>query len=93
MTVPISYTEATLGADVTVPTLGGKVTLRVPPGTTNGKKFRVARKGVETPKRTGDLLVTVEVQIPHDLGDDERALLEQLRELEADDNPRAHLGA
>lgn len=93
MTVPISYTEAALGADVTVPTLGGKVTLRVPPGTANGKKFRVTGKGVETAKRTGDLLVTVEVQVPHDLGDDERALLEQLRELEADDNPRAHLGA
>jgi len=93
MTVPISYTEATLGADITVPTLGGKVTLRVPPGTANGKKFRVTGKGIETAKRTGDLLVTVEVQVPHDLGDDERALLEQLRELEANDNPRAHLGA
>ena len=93
MTVPISYTEATLGADVTVPTLGGKVTLRVPPGTANGKKFRVSGKGIETSKRTGDLLVTVEIHVPHDLGDDERTLLQQLRELKADDNPRAHLGA
>jgi len=93
MTVPISYTEAALGADITVPTLGGKVTLRVPPGTSNGKKFRVTGSGIETAKRTGDLLVTVEVRVPPDLGDDERALLEQLRELEADDNPRAHLGA
>ena len=93
ITVPISYTEATLGADVTVPTLDGKVTLRVPPGTANGKKFRVTGKGIETAKRLGDLLVTVDVQVPHDLSDDERALLEQLRELEADDNPRAHLGA
>jgi len=89
---PISYTEATLGADITAPTLDGKVTLRVPAGTSSGRTFRVSGRGVTTPKRTGDLLVTVEVQVPADMGDETRALLEQLRELEADQNPRAHLG-
>ncbi len=92
VTVPISFTEATLGADVAAPTLDGKVTLRVPPGTSSGKTFRVSGRGVATPKRTGDLLVTVQVQIPAEIGDDARALLEQLRDLEADRNPRAHLG-
>jgi molecular chaperone DnaJ len=90
VTVPVSYTEAALGADITAPTLDGKVTLRVPPGTPNGKTFRVRGRGVETPKRTGDLLVTVEVEVPHEVSDEARTLLEQLRDLEPD--PRAHLG-
>jgi molecular chaperone DnaJ len=92
VTVPVSYTEAALGADITAPTLNGKVTLRVPPGTPNGKTFRVRGRGVETPKRTGDLLVTVEVEVPQEIGDEERDLLERLRDLETDHDPRAHLG-
>jgi molecular chaperone DnaJ len=92
VTVPVSYAEAALGADVTAPTLDGKVTLRMPPGTPNGKTFRVGGRGIATPKRTGDLLVTVEVQVPASLDDDHRGLLERLRDLEADHNPRAHLG-
>lgn len=92
VTVPISYTEAALGADVTVPTLEGKVTVRVPPGTSPGRTFRVRGKGVATPKRTGDLLVTVEVQIPAEIDAEARDLLEKLRELEATSNPRSHLG-
>lgn len=92
VTVPISFTEATLGADITAPTLDGKVTLRVPPGTPNGKTFRVTGRGIATTKRKGDLLVSVEVQVPSDLGEEARALIEQLRDLQADENPRAHLG-
>ncbi len=92
VTVPVSFVEAALGADVTAPTLEGKVTLRMPPGTPNGKTFRVTGRGISTPKRTGDLLVTVEVQVPAHLDDDTRSLLEQLRSLETDQNPRAHLG-
>ena len=90
--VPISYTEAALGADVTVPTLDGKVTLRVPPGTSSGRTFRVTGKGVPTAKGAGDLLVTVEVAVPEDPSPEARALLEQLRQLESGRNPRAHLG-
>jgi len=92
VTVPITFAEASLGADVTAPTLDGKVTLRIPPGTPTGKTFRVSGRGVTTPKRDGDLLVTVEVQVPAEVAEDSRALLEQLRDLEADENPRAHLG-
>ncbi len=58
--------------------------MRVPAGTSNGKTFRVSGRGVTTPKRTGDLLVTVDVQVPTTVDDDRRALLEQLRQLEAD---------
>jgi molecular chaperone DnaJ len=90
--VPISYTEAALGADIAVPTIDGKVTLRVPPGTASGRTFRVTGKGVAAAKGTGDLLVTVEVAVPDDPSPEARTLLEQLRHLEAGHNPRAHLG-
>ena len=90
--VPIAFTEAALGADIAVPTLDGKVTLRVPAGTANGRTFRVKGKGVATADGTGDLLVTVEVTVPEQLSDEARALLEQLRREEAGKNPRAHLG-
>jgi molecular chaperone DnaJ len=90
--VPISFTEAALGADIAVPTLEGKVTLRVPPGTSSGRTFRVKGKGVATAKGTGDLLVTVEVAVPGDLSPEARSLLEQLRRAEEGHNPRAHLG-
>lgn len=90
--VPISFTEAALGARITVPTLDGKVTLKVPPGTPSGKTFRVTGKGVETPKGTGDLLVTVTVVVPDDLTDEQRSLLESLAATEKESNPRDHLG-
>jgi molecular chaperone DnaJ len=91
LAVPIAYSEAVLGANITVPTLDGKVTLKVPPGTQSGKTFRVSAKGIAGPKRTGDLLVTVEVAVPKSLTDDERALVERLRDLQSHD-PRPHLG-
>jgi molecular chaperone DnaJ len=90
--IPISFTEAALGADVTVPTLDGKVTLRVPSGTASGRTFRVTGKGVPTQKGTGDLLVTVDVEVPDELSPQARDLLEQMRNLESQHNPRAHLG-
>jgi molecular chaperone DnaJ len=92
VTVPISFTEAALGANVTAPTLEGTVTLKVPPGTPSGKTFRVSGKGISTPQGNGDLLVTVDVTVPEQLSDEEREVLERLRDLESDRNPRAHLG-
>ena len=90
--VPITITEATLGADITVPTLEGNVTLRVPPGTASGTVLRVKNKGIEDGKGVvGDLRVTVEVQIPKTITDEQRALLEKFA-ADGDDNPRAHLG-
>lgn len=90
--VPISFTEAALGADVSVPTLEGRVTLRVPPGTSSGRTFRVKGKGVPAAKGAGDLLVTVEVTVPDHLTPATRTLLEQLRDEEKGYNPRAHMG-
>ena len=64
--VPVTFAEATLGADVKVPTLDGQVTVRIPPGTPSGKVMRVRGKGDATPtaRAGGDLLVTVDVQVP-----------------------------
>ena len=77
--VPVTYSEAVLGADVKVPTLSGTtVTVRLPPGTPSGKVFRVRGKGVKSSSETGDLLATVIVHVPTDVGDEERALIEKL---------------
>jgi molecular chaperone DnaJ len=80
LTVPISYPEATLGTTLTVPTLTEPVTLRVPAGTPSGRTFRVKGRGVPAGKKstTGDLLVTVEIQVPETLTDDQRAAVEAL---------------
>lgn len=76
--VPISFTEAALGAQVKVPTLGGEpVTLKIPAGTPNGRTFRVRGKGARKADGSkGDLLATVEVQVPAHLSDEARAALE-----------------
>ena len=93
LTVPITFTEAALGATISVPTLGGDpVKLKIPPGTPHGKTFRVRGRGVETPKRTGDLLVTVEIAVPTDMSDEQRAKLEELAALAPLPDVRAHLG-
>jgi molecular chaperone DnaJ len=93
LTVPITYPEAALGADVTVPTLSdATVTLRVPPGTRSGRTFRVKGKGVAASKGAGDLLVTVEVAVPAKLSSAERKAVEALQAASNGESPRAHLG-
>lgn len=78
VTVPVTFAEAALGADIDVPTLDGSlVTLRIKPGTQTGTRHRVKTKGVTTTKRTGDLIVTVVVQVPTDMTDEQRAAVEQ----------------
>jgi molecular chaperone DnaJ len=91
LTVPISYTEAVLGADVTVPTLDGPVVVRIPPGTRSGRTFRVKGKGVPASKGVGDLLVTVEVAVPTHLSSAEREAVEALA-VATKESPRSHLG-
>jgi molecular chaperone DnaJ len=92
LTVPVTFAEAALGADITVPTLfSGPVTLRIPPGTRSGRTFRVRGKGVSTGKADGDLLVTVEVAVPSKLTSAERKAVEALQAA-ATASPRAHLG-
>lgn len=89
--VPVTFAEATLGAKVKVPTLdGGTVTLKIPAGTPSGKTFRVKGKGVATAKTTGDLLVTVVVDVPAQLTDEQRSAIEALAAATVS-SPRDHL--
>ena len=79
VTVPVTISEAALGGDIDVPTLDGtRVTLRLKPGTQTGSRHRVKGKGIQTTHHTGDLIVTVTVQVPTDLTDAQRAAIEQL---------------
>ena len=90
--VPVTFTEATLGATIEVPTLGGDpVKLKVSPGTPSGRILRVKGRGVTTTKGAGDLLAEIQVAVPGRIPD---AALEHLRAFEAAmpaENPRADL--
>ena len=78
LTVPISYAEAVFGADLRVPTLDGAVTLRVAPGTPAGRVLRVRGRGVTRRDGTiGDLLVTIEVDVPAFISPEARKALEE----------------
>lgn len=75
--VAISFAEAALGGEIQVPTLEGPtVTLRIKPGTASGSRHRVKGKGIDTPKATGDLIVTTDVHVPTTLTDAQRAAIE-----------------
>ena len=91
--VPITFVEAALGAEIDVPTLEGKVRLRIPAGTQTNKTLRVRNHGVEDSKGDrGDLLVTVSITVPDELTDEGKELLQQFRLKNPHDDPRSHLG-
>jgi molecular chaperone DnaJ len=91
VSVPISYSEATLGTTLEVPTLERPVNIKVPAGTPSGKTLRVKGKGVKPDSGApGDLYAKVEVLIPKKISPEEKKLLEQLAEFEAEDM-RSHL--
>ncbi|UPL13884.1 DnaJ C-terminal domain-containing protein [Microbacterium galbinum] len=92
--VPVTFTEATLGATIEVPTLSGDVVkLRVAPGTPSGRVLRVKGRGVTTGKGTGDLLAELQVAVPTHLDEAARQALEKFQALEPTENPRAELMA
>ena len=93
ITVPVTFAEAALGAEIKVPSHGGMpVSLRIPAGTPNGRTFRVRGKGVRRKDGTsGDMLVTVNVQVPQDLNDKARDALESFRDATTGPDPRTEL--
>jgi molecular chaperone DnaJ len=92
VSVPVTFSEATLGATIEVPVLGGEpVKLKVAPGTPNGRTLRVKGKGVQFGSRQGDLLATVEVMVPGHLPAKAKKLLEQFDAELPDENPRQDL--
>jgi molecular chaperone DnaJ len=92
LTVPITFAEATLGTTLTVPTLDGNVSLKVPAGTSSGRTLRVRGRGVKSKGRSGDLLVTLEVAVPVRLTPAQRKAIETLAE-EMDEDPRPQITA
>jgi molecular chaperone DnaJ len=93
LTLPVTFPEAALGAEIKVPTLSGSpVTLRIPAGTTNGRTFRVKGRGVTRKDGTkGDLLVTADVVVPAKLDSSGKKAVEALRDATTGEDPRAGL--
>lgn len=77
--LPISPWEAALGADVSVPTPGGPVTVHVPPGSSTGRRLRLRGQGMPRRGQPGDLYARVKVVVPRTLSKKEKELFEQLR--------------
>ncbi|MGH3991606.1 MAG: DnaJ C-terminal domain-containing protein, partial [Pseudonocardiaceae bacterium] len=92
MTVPVSFPELVMGATLTVPTLDATVSLKVPPGTANGRTLRVRGKGIAGRHgRTGDLLVTLQVAVPAKLDRAAKEALEAYAQATAGEDLRADL--
>ena len=84
--VAVSYLDALLGGEVEVPTMTGKVALKIPEGTTQGRNFKMKGKGMPRHGRGasghGDLVARMVISVPGESSDEEKALLEQLRTLQ-----------
>ena len=94
MTLPVTFTEAALGADIAVPTLDGEeVKVRLAPGTGNGKILRVKGRGITRNHNTGDLLITIDVVVPQRIDGKAKKALEDFAEVMKDEdmNLRADL--
>ncbi|MFC4858949.1 molecular chaperone DnaJ [Actinophytocola glycyrrhizae] len=92
--VPVTFTELALGTTLEVPTLEGKVALRVAPGTASGRVLRVRGKGItRRDGQAGDLLVTLQVAVPSNMDDKARAALEEYAEATSGIDPRPELTA
>jgi DnaJ-class molecular chaperone len=92
LVLPVALHEALLGAEVTVPTLKGRVSLRIPPETQNGRTIRLAGQGMPRPTGGhGDLYVTVKVVLPTKLSEKERELVKELADSRAGEDPRKGL--
>ena len=79
--VPINIAQATLGSKINVKTLDGKkVTIKIPPGTANGKRFRVRGQGIKREDQRGDLIVEVQVRVPEKLTEEQEKAMREFAE-------------
>ena len=93
LTLPVTFAEAALGADIKVPTMNGDdVTVRIAPGTSNGRTLRVKGRGITKGSTTGDLLVTVDVQVPQRVDGKALDALKTFAHETAHEDVRAGLG-
>jgi molecular chaperone DnaJ len=89
--VPISFTQAALGAEIEVPTLEGTVQLKIPSGTQNAKRFRLKGKGIAhlNARDRGDQYVTVFVEVPSKLNAEQKSLLEKFAAMSGESYPQS----
>lgn len=85
--VPITFSQAALGTEVEVPSLGGKVLVKIPTGTQSGKKLRLKGKGIQRlgGHGQGDQIVTVQIETPRKLNSEQKEIFQKLAELEKQD--------
>ena len=89
LSLPVTFVEATLGADIKVPTLDGEeVTVRLAPGTPNGRTLRVKGRGIKKGSVTGDLLATIDVQVPQKIEGEASEALKKFAEATASHDVR-----
>ena len=92
VTVPVTFTEAALGANILVPTLGGEpVKLKIHPGIPNGRVLRIQGRGVDSGNSRGDLLATIEVAVPSHLSEKAKKALQEFQEVMPNEDPREDL--
>jgi molecular chaperone DnaJ len=80
--VPVTYAQAALGAEISVPTLDGEASLRIPAGTQPGELLRMRGLGVPGRSRRGDQIVVVQVSVPKKTSKEQRELIERLGKIE-----------
>lgn len=88
VTIPVTVTEAALGAKIEVPTIDGKAQLKIPPGTQSGQKLRMRQKGVSSATREdvrGDEIVTVEIVVPPVKDERSKEILREFAKLNPED--------
>lgn len=94
VTVPVTISEAALGAKIEVPTVEGKAQLKIPPGTQSGQKFRLRERGVPSlrnPNLRGDQFVEVRITLPKVISEETKELLRKFEKVNSE-NPRKEMG-
>jgi molecular chaperone DnaJ len=94
LSLPVTFAEAALGADIRVPTLAGdEVTVRIAPGTPSGRTLRVKGRGVKKGSTTGDLMITIDVRVPQRVDGAAKKAIEEFAQATKEFDPRAELNA
>jgi molecular chaperone DnaJ len=94
LSLPVTFAEAALGADIKVPTLqGDEVIVRIAPGTPSGRTLRVKGRGVKKGSTTGDLMITIDVRVPQRVDGAAKKAIEEFAQATKEFDPRAELNA
>jgi molecular chaperone DnaJ len=94
LSLPVTFAEAALGADIKVPTLqGDEVTVRIAPGTPSGRTLRVKGRGVKKGSTIGDLMITIDVRVPQRVDGAAKKAIEEFAQATKEFDPRAELNA